>query len=122
MNTPAQATRSSNPEVARVIGRARDEIGLTAADIGKIMGIGQRQVQNWATGKGRPADRKRLRLLLDLQYVIDQLDDLFDADGAQLWLQARNRTLDGRRPFDMLVDGHADEVIAYLDRLADGNV
>lgn len=119
----AQAsTGQGNPQVARVISRAREQVGLTASDIAEIMGIGTRQVQNWAAGKGKPADSKRLRQLLDLSYVLDQLDDLFDDEGALLWLHSRNRTLGGERPLDLLGAGRTDEVIQYLDRLADGNL
>lgn len=114
--------RSTDPQVARLISRVREQAGLTAADIAEIMGIGPRQVQNWASGKGRPADSKRLRQLLDLQYVLDLLGELFDAEGTLLWLHARNRTLGGERPLDLLAAGRADEVIALLDRLADGNM
>ncbi len=123
MPANAQATEDgTNPQVARVIARAREQAGLTSTDIAEIMGIGTRQVQNWAAGKGRPADNKRLRQLLDLQYVLDLLAELFDAEGSLLWLHARNRTLHGERPLDLLAAGRTDEVISLLDRLADGNL
>lgn len=114
--------QATNPQVARVISRAREQAGLTVNDIAEIVGIGPRQVQNWAAGRGRPADNKRLRQLLDLQYVLDLLGEIFDAEGSLLWLHARNRTLGGERPLDLLSRGGTDEVIAVLDRLADGNL
>lgn len=113
---------TTNPQVARVITRAREQAGLSAADIAEIMGIGTRQVQNWAAGRGRPADNRRLRQLLDLQYVLDLLAELFDTEGSLMWLHARNRTLGGERPLDLLAEGRSDEVIHLLDRLADGNL
>ena len=116
------AEQGTNPQVARVIAQAREQAGLTAADIAEIMGIGTRQVQNWAAGKGKPADNRRLRQLLDLQYVLNLLDEVFDTEGSLMWLHARNRALGGERPLDLLSSGRTDEVIAFLDRLADGNL
>lgn len=116
------AEQGTNPQVARVIAQAREQAGLTAADIAEIMGIGTRQVQNWAAGKGKPADNRRLRQLLDLQYVLNLLGEVFDTEGSLMWLHARNRTLGGERPLDLLGSGRTDEVIDVLDRLADGNL
>lgn len=114
--------RTNNPQVARVIARAREQAGLTAAELAEIVGIGTRQLQNWASGRGTPATSARLRQLLDLQYVLDLIAEVFDDEGGVMWLHARNRTLGGERPLDLLASGRTDEVIELLDRLADGNV
>ena len=37
--------------------------GLTAAEIGEITGVRERQVQNWAAGSSRPAPEARDRLV-----------------------------------------------------------
>jgi hypothetical protein len=108
--------------VARVIHRAREQAGLSSQDVANLVGVGLRQVQNWSAGKGRPADRRRLKTLLDLQYVLDLLSDIYDPESALIWLHARNRLLGGERPLDLLSTPEgADEVIKLLDRLADGN-
>ena len=100
--------------------RCRLTVGTTG--FADIMGIGTRQVQNWAAGRGKPADAKRLRQLLDLQYVLDLLGEIYDPEGSLMWLHARNRLLHGERPLDLLGSGRTDEVIGVLDRLADGNL
>ncbi len=117
----AAGGRTHDPQVARLISRAREQTGLTAAELGEVVGIGQRQVQNWAAGRGTPANGARLRRLLDLQYVLDLVAEVYGDDAALTWLHARNRTLGGERPLDMLAEGRTDEVIGLLDRLADGN-
>jgi len=113
--------RSVDPQVKRLIEKVRDRGNLSAAEIGEIVGVGTRQVQNWAAGQGTPANSKKLRQLLDLVYVMDLVDEVFEEDGSTLWLHARNRQLDGERPLDLIASGDTDRVIAYLDRLADGN-
>lgn len=115
------AQRVGGDQVARVISRAREQAGLSTSELAEVVGIGPRQIQNWAAGKGTPANAQRLRQLLDLQYVLDLMKEVYDADGCMLWLHARNRSLGGKRPLDLMAAGQTDDVIEYLDRLADGN-
>lgn len=63
----------------------------------------------------------RMRQLLDLEYVLDLVTEVFEGEGATMWLHARNRQLDGERPLDLIARNETDRVIALLDRLADGN-
>ncbi|MFC6340445.1 antitoxin Xre/MbcA/ParS toxin-binding domain-containing protein [Nocardioides hankookensis] len=104
-----------------MIAKVREQAGLTTQEIAEIVGVGQRQVQNWAAGQGTPANSQRLRQLLDLQYVLDLVAEVYDDEGGVMWLHARNRQLEGRRPLDLITDGETDRVIDLLDRLADGN-
>ena len=113
--------RSVDPQVKRLIAKVRDRGNLSAAEIGEIVGVGTRQVQNWAAGHGSPANSKRLRQLLDLEYVMDLACEVFDEEGGAMWLHARNRLLAGERPLDLIAQGETDRVIGVLDRLADGN-
>src|SRR5690348_13167707 len=96
----ATAGRGNDPQVARVIARAREQAGLTAAELAEVVGIGTRQLQNWAAGRGAPATTARLRQLLDLQYVLDLMNEIYDHEGGVMWLHARNRMLGGERPLD----------------------
>jgi uncharacterized protein (DUF2384 family) len=117
----AESERSFDPQVARLIAKVKERGNLSAAEIGEIVGVGTRQVQNWASGHGTPASTKRLRQLLDLEYVLDLVSEVFDDEGATMWLHARNRQLDGERPLDLIANNETDRVIGLLDRLADGN-
>jgi len=121
-NVAGDAPQATSHTVARLINKARERGGLTADDIAAVVGVGQRQVQNWAAGRGRPADKQKLRRLADLQFVLDLLGEIYDTEGALLWLNSRNRMLDAQRPLDMLAEGHADEVIELLEQIADGNM
>ena len=103
-----------------MIARAREQAGLTAAELAEIVGIGTRSCgSTWAAGRGTPATSARLRQLLDLQYVLDLVGEVFDDEGGVMWLHARNRTLGGERPLNLLAQGRTDEVIDLLDRIAD---
>jgi uncharacterized protein (DUF2384 family) len=93
--------------------------GLRVAEIGDIAGVGERAVQNWANGSSKPEGVSRDRLL-ELKYVIEQLADVYTDEGIEVWLHARQRVLDGRRPVDVLRDGEFETVLQLVDRLAGG--
>lgn len=116
----ADGARTYDPQVARLIAQVKSRGNLSAAEIGDVVGVGSRQVQNWAAGHGAPAN-KRLRQLLDLVYILDLVTEVFDDEGATTWLHARNRQLHGERPLDLIAKNETDLVINFLDRLADGN-
>jgi transcriptional regulator with XRE-family HTH domain len=93
--------------------------GLKVAEIGAITGVGERAVQNWANGTSKPDGASRDRLL-ELKYVIEQLTDVYEDEGIEIWLYARQRALDGERPVDLLRAGRFETVLQLIDRLAGG--
>lgn len=92
---------------------------LTLVEIGDIVGAGERAVQKWAAGSARPEGAKRDRLL-ELQYVIEELSDVYKPEGVDIWLHARHRALDDRRPLDVLKAGEFQTVLQLVQRLAGG--
>lgn len=99
-----------------------DEIragGLTAAEIGRITGVRERQVQNWAAGSSRPASEARDRLV-DIHYIVRQLQDVYRPEGIEIWLHSRNPELDSRRPIDLLIEGEFEPVVNAVLRLRVG--
>jgi uncharacterized protein (DUF2384 family) len=103
---------------ARIVEEIRDA-GLTTADVGQVVGVDERQVRNWLTGDHAPGPKNR-DLLLELHYVTQQLRDVYDREGAEIWLHGRKRSLDARRPIDLLVDGEYEIVLNAIERLRSG--
>ena len=93
---------------------------LTLTEIGEIVGAGERAVQKWAAGAARPEGTKRDRLL-ELQYVIAELSDVYKPEGIDIWLHARQRALGDRRPIDVLKAGDFETVLQLVQRLAGGS-
>jgi transcriptional regulator with XRE-family HTH domain len=108
---------AGSPLYRHVVADARRALSL--AEIGKITGVGDRAVQNWARGTSRPDGASRDRLL-ELGYVIEQLSDVYTDEGIEIWLHARQRALGGQRPLDLLQQGQFEEVLAVIERLAGG--
>ena len=120
MSTPsAQSTDevSGSPLYRHVVADARRALSLV--EIGQVTGVGDRAVQNWARGTSRPEGASRDRLL-ELKYVIEQLSDVYTDEGIEIWLHARQRSLDGRQPIELLRQGQFEEVLAAVERLAGG--
>jgi len=103
---------------ARMVEEVRDS-GLSTADVARVVGVAERQVRNWSSGGNAPSGRNRDRLL-ELHYVARQLRDIYTREGAEIWLHGRKRSLNGRRPIDMLAEGDYDEVLDAIERLAAG--
>lgn len=107
----------TSPVYRRVVADARQ--ALTLVEIADITGVQTRSVQNWAAGATKPDGVQRDRLL-ELQYVVEQLLDVYDAEGVEIWMHRPQRTLAHKRPIDALRDGHFEDVLAVVEYLAGG--
>lgn len=99
-----------------------DEIrqsGLTAAEIGQITGVRERQVQNWVAGSSRPTADSRDRLV-DVHYIVRELQHVYRPEGIEIWIHSRNPELGARRPIDMLIEGEFEPVVDAVHRLQSG--
>ncbi len=92
---------------------------LSTAEIGRLTGVTERQVQRWASGTSRPEGDSRTRLL-EVKYVVDQLREVYTEDGVEVWLHGRNRSLGHQRPIDLLQAGSFDLVLEAIERLTTG--
>jgi hypothetical protein len=109
MRASANAVKSLDRavEAGEVVRRLRD-YGLTQASIAKATGATVRSVRNWqVTSAIRPQNDERLR---DLREIVLLLRETLTPRGVGQWLTARNRLLGGRRPIEVLSEGHADKV------------
>ncbi len=116
-NLATVPSAANSPVYRRVVADARQ--ALTMAEIAEITGVQTRSVQNWAAGATKPEGQQRDRLL-ELQYVVEQLLDVYDAEGIDIWMHRPQRSLDHQRPIDALREGHFEEVLAVVEYLAGG--
>lgn len=91
--------------------------GLTQTELSQVVGASLRTVQNWAAGSGTPAGSK-VRRLLDVQYIVRELREVYTEEGVQIWLHARNRNLARQRPIDLLAAGQYDQVLVEAERVS----
>jgi uncharacterized protein (DUF2384 family) len=119
MSQSAQMKSTMNNAIARKIDSIQSKGALKSMDIALIVGTRPETVSRWNQGKAFP-QRDKERILLDLEYVVDQLSDFYEPDEARLWLFSRQKLLDGKQPAELIHDGKTDRVIEVIDQLRDG--
>jgi hypothetical protein len=90
--------------------------GMRSVDVANVLGIRPETVSRWNQGRAFPRSEAE-RTLLDLEYVVDQLADLYEPEEARLWLFSRQKLLGGRRPAELIQLGRTDEVLQLLHQL-----
>lgn len=105
--------------IARKIDSLRTKGAMKSIDIANVIGARPETVSRWNQGKASPTPEYQ-KLLLELEFVVDQLSDIYDPEEARLWLFSRQKLLEGRVPADLIHSGDVDRVIAVIDRLRDG--
>ena len=101
--------------VQRVIGEL-EATGLRGTDIANITSVSKATVSRWRSGSAKPQPANE-RLIADLHYVVQRLQDYYTPDEVRLWLYARHPQLDGERAIDLIHDGRTLDVLRVLDRL-----
>lgn len=91
--------------------------GISQQELGDVVGASVRSIQNWASGHAAPRGGSREKLL-DVQYLVEELRNVYTDEGIEIWLRARNRNLGGTRPIDLLTAGDVDAVLDEARRLA----
>lgn len=101
-----------------IVAQIRGKV-LSGAELGRLTGVSERQVHRWISGASRPDGSSRTRLL-EVNYVIQALRDVYTEDGVEVWLHGPNRNFGGRKPIEMLEEGDFAEVLQEIERLTVG--
>jgi len=115
---PDGAERSGELLYARIVDEVRDG-GLSNAEMAQVIGVAERQIRNWSGGTNAPSGRNRDRLL-ELHYLVGLLREVYTHEGAEIWLHGRKKSLNGRRPIDLLENDESELVLDAIERLRAG--
>jgi uncharacterized protein (DUF2384 family) len=105
--------------IARRLEALQHKGAMRSVDVANLLGARPETVSRWNQGKAFPRPDAQ-KLLLNLEYIVDQLSDFYEPQEARLWLFSRQKLLGGKTPAELIQAGRADEVIAVLDRMRDG--
>jgi hypothetical protein len=105
--------------IARRLDAIQQKSAMRSVDVANLLGTRPETVSRWNQGKAFPRPDAQ-KLLLDLEFIVDQLSDFCEPQEARLWLFSRQKLLDGKRPAELIQSGRAQEVIEVIDRLRDG--
>lgn len=92
---------------------------MNAIDVANLLNIRPETVSRWRQGKAFPHPDAQ-KLLIELEYIIEQLSDIYEPHEARLWLYARQRLLGGEIPAMLIQSGKTDQVLSTIDQLREG--
>jgi len=98
------------------LGRLITDLGNNR--VASLLGVSRSQPSRWRRGEERISAEKQ-RSLLDLDYVMARLLQLFPPQQAEIWLTSHNAHL-GARPMDVLRLRGAGAVVRAIDAEAQG--
>ena len=102
--------------VARKLDSIRETSGISAREIAQLLDTTPQTISRWQTGRSKPRPNSLTRLLR-LEWLADQLAQVYYPDEARLWLFSPHRDMNGKRPVDLIANDRMDEVLAIIDRL-----
>jgi hypothetical protein len=105
--------------IARKLEAIQSKSGMRAVDVANVVGARPETVSRWNQGKAFPRSDAE-KLLLELEYVVDQLSDFYGPMETRLWLFARQKLLNGEKPVDLIQQGRTSDVLAVIAQLRDG--
>lgn len=105
--------------LGKKIDNIRQKSGIKSREVAQLLDTTPQTVSRWQTEEASPQP-KLLKRLLALEWLAEQLSELYDPDEARLWLFSHNASLNGRTPADLIVEGRVDDVLRLIDQLQSG--
>lgn len=104
--------------IARRLESIQTKGAMRSSDVANVLNVRPETVSRWNNGKALPHASTE-RQLLELEFVIDKLADLYEPHDARLWLFSRQRLLDDQVPAELIQQGRVDDVLAVVNQLLD---
>ena len=105
--------------VARRLEAIQTKGAMRSADVANVLKVRPETVSRWNQGKALPHASTE-KQLLELEFVIDKLADIYEPHDARLWLFAHQRLLADQVPAELIQQGRVDEVLVAVNQLLDG--
>lgn len=86
----------------------------------RVLGVAKSQPGRWVKGTEVPSTTAT-KHLVDLDYVLSRLEQLYEPSTARDWLVSPNSYLGGARPLDVLLRQGPAEVIGAIDGVMAGS-
>lgn len=93
--------------------------GFTGREVAQLLGTTPETISRWRGGKSEPQPKLR-DSLLQLEWLVSELSELYNPQESHLWLYSPHKQLGGRRPVDAIERGETDLVLQIIAQLKDG--
>jgi uncharacterized protein (DUF2384 family) len=107
------------PAIAERLEAMHRRANIKKRDVAELLSTTPETVSRWSAGRVDPQPSHR-DLLLQLDWLIGELSDLYEPDRAHLWLFSPHKLLKGKRPVDLIKSRNMDEVLQLISQLKDG--
>lgn len=107
-----------NTAVARKLESVRQKGALRNIDVAQILNTRPETVSRWTQGHAYP-HRSKEKVLLELEYIVDQLSELYEPNEARQWLFSRQILLGDESPASLIQHGEIDRVLGFVKKLRD---
>jgi hypothetical protein len=104
--------------IARKLEHIQEKSGMRSVDVANVLGTRPETVSRWIQGRAFPRSDSE-KLLLELEFIVDQLSDFYKPIETRHWLFSRQKLLGGESPVTLIQQGRIAEVIAVIDQLRD---
>ena len=104
--------------IARKIDSMKLIGGLRARDLALFLDTTPQTISRWTHGKVEP-QQGHLDRLLELEWLIGQLNQFYEPKEARLWLYTKHKLLNGDAPADRLQKGEINSVLSLISQLKD---
>jgi hypothetical protein len=102
--------------VARKLDSLRSKGAMKNIEVANLLGARPETVSRWNQGKAYPHPSTE-KTLLELEYIVDQLSELYEPDEARQWIFAPQKLLAGASPAALIREGRIDEVLRLVSQL-----
>jgi len=88
-------------------------------EVAELLRTTPETVSRWRTGRTDPQPSHRDHLL-QLDWLISELSEVYDPAEAHIWLFSPNKLLSGQRPVDLIKERKIEDVLRVIALLKDG--
>jgi DNA-binding transcriptional regulator YiaG len=117
-NDQTKAATMSTSAVARKLESLRAKGAMRNIEVANLLGTRPETVSRWNQGRAYPHASTE-KILLELEYIVDQLSDFYEPSEARLWIFSRQKHLGGASPAELIRNGQIDEVLRLVQQLRD---
>lgn len=116
MRNTAEARTAATGAVGKRLDSLRTKGAMRNVEVANLLGTRPETVSRWNQGRAYP-HAKTEKMLLELEYVIDQLSDFYEPNEARQWIFAPQKLLDGMSPAELIRNNRMDEIMRLVRQL-----
>lgn len=105
--------------IAERLDGIQESADFTGREVAQLLGTTPETISRWRGGKSEPQPKMR-DSLLQLEWLINELAELYPPKEAHLWLFSPHKLLKGIRPVDLIERGDTEPVLQIIAQLKDG--